>query len=63
LAAPLIRLAPALARSVEARGTLVLSGILIPQAAEVIATYRSHGFTLQRHDRLGGWSNLTLRQR
>lgn len=63
LAGPLIRLAPALARSVKAGGTLVLSGILIPQAAEVIATYRSHGFTLQRHDRLTGWSTLTLRQR
>jgi ribosomal protein L11 methyltransferase len=63
LAGPLIRLAPALARSLKPGGTLVLSGILIPQAAAVIATYRSHGFTLQRHDRLTGWSTLTLRRR
>ena len=63
LVGPLIQLAPTLARSVKAGGTLVLSGILISQAAEVIATYRSHGFTLLRHDRLAGWSILTLRQR
>ena len=63
LAGPLIQLAPTLARFVKAGGTLVLSGILISQAAEVIATYRSHGFTLLRHDRLTGWSILTLRQR
>jgi ribosomal protein L11 methyltransferase len=63
LAGPLIRLAPALARSVKARGTLVLSGILIPQAAEVIACYRAQGFSLERHDRLTGWSTLTLRRR
>ena len=63
LAGPLIRLAPALARSVRPGGTLVLSGILIPQAAEVLAAYRSHGFMLERHDRLTGWSTLTLKRR
>ena len=63
LAGPLVRLAPALARSVRRSGTLVLSGILIPQAAEVLAAYRSHGFVLQRHDRLTGWSTLTLKRR
>jgi ribosomal protein L11 methyltransferase len=62
LAGPLIRLAPALARSVRRGGTLVLSGILIPQAAEVLAAYRSHGFLLERHDRLTGWSTLTLKR-
>jgi ribosomal protein L11 methyltransferase len=63
LAGPLIRLAPTLARAVRLDGTLVLSGILIPQAAEVLAAYRSHGFMLERHDHLTGWSTLTLKRR
>ena len=39
LAGPLIRLAPSLARKVAPGGTLLLSGILIPQAPQVIAAY------------------------
>jgi ribosomal protein L11 methyltransferase len=63
LAGPLLFLAPSIARAVVRGGTLVLSGILVPQAAEVIATYLAHGFTLQRHDQIAGWSTLTLRRR
>lgn len=63
LAGPLIHLAPAIARAVTPGGTLVLSGILVPQAPEVIATYRAHGFTLRRHDRIAGWSTLTFNRR
>lgn len=63
LAGPLIYLAPAIARAVTPGGTLVLSGILVPQAPEVIATYRAHGFTLRRHDRIAGWSTLTFNRR
>lgn len=63
LAGPLIHLAPSIARAVVPSGTLVLSGILIPQAREVIGTYLAHGFVLQRHDRITGWSTLTFRRR
>lgn len=63
LAGPLIRLAPALAGKVARRGTLLLSGILIPQAPQVIAAYRACGFHIVRHDRITGWSTLTLRRR
>jgi ribosomal protein L11 methyltransferase len=63
LAGPLIRLAPPLARALSAKGTLVLSGILVPQAPEVIAAYGAHGFALNRHDRITGWSTLTLQNR
>ena len=63
LAGPLLFLAPSIARAVVRGGTLVLSGILVPQAAEVIATYLAHGFTLKRHDQIAGWSTLTLRRR
>lgn len=63
LAGPLIRLAPDLARTVRRAGTLVLSGLLIPQAAQVIAAYRASGFHLISHDRISGWSTLVLRRR
>lgn len=62
LAEPLIGLAPFIARGVAAGGSLVLSGILIPQAPAVIAAYRDHGFHLVRHDRLAGWSTLEMRR-
>jgi ribosomal protein L11 methyltransferase len=63
LAGPLIRLAPTLARALSPKGTVVLSGILIPQAPEVIAAYGAHHFALNRHDRITGWSTLTLKRR
>ncbi|MEQ1719230.1 MAG: 50S ribosomal protein L11 methyltransferase [Hyphomicrobium sp.] len=63
LAGPLIRLAPDLARTVRSGGTLVLSGLLIPQAPQVIATYRASGFHVVAHDRITGWSTLVLRRR
>lgn len=63
LAGPLIRLAPQLARTVARNGTLVLSGLLIAQAAQVIAAYRASGFHLVTHDRITGWSTLVLRRR
>jgi ribosomal protein L11 methyltransferase len=63
LAGPLIRLAPAMSRTVGRGGALVLSGLLIPQAPAVSAAYRSAGFSIDRHDRIAGWSTLTLRRR
>lgn len=63
LAGPLTSLAPDLRRTVAPGGTLVLSGLLIPQAPEVIAAYRAQGFHLVRHDRITGWSTLTLKRR
>lgn len=63
LAGPLITLAPQLARTVRPAGTLVLSGLLIAQAAQVIAAYRAAGFHLVSHDRISGWSTLVLRRR
>lgn len=63
LAGPLVRLAPALARATRPGAALVLSGILVPQAAEVIASYCALGFALERHDRMVGWSTLTMMRR
>ncbi len=60
LAGPLIHLAKTLARAVQPGGTLLLSGLLIPQAPQVVAAYRAAGFRLDKHDRVYGWSTLEL---
>jgi ribosomal protein L11 methyltransferase len=63
LAGPLIRLAPVMAKAIAPRGIAVLSGLLTPQAAQVIAAYRCAGFQLLAHRRIAGWSTLTLLRR
>lgn len=63
LAGPLTKLATGVARLVEPGGNLVLSGLLIAQAAPLIATYRNAGFDLVHHRRSDGWSTLILRRR
>ena len=63
LAAPLIALAPAMARAVAPSGIAVLSGLLIAEAAQVIAAYRCAGFQLVAQRRAVGWSTLTLLRR
>lgn len=62
LAAPLILLARGIARTVRPGGSLVLSGLLVAQAPQVIAAYRAAGFRLAAHRRANGWSTLTLRR-
>ena len=63
LAGPLIALAPAMAKVVAPSGIVVLSGLLNPQAAQVIAAYRCAGFQLLVHRRCAGWATLTLLRR
>lgn len=60
LARPLIAMAADIAAVLGSGATLVLSGILVPQAREVLARYGSLGFRLVRHDRHNGWSTLVL---
>jgi ribosomal protein L11 methyltransferase len=60
LAAPLIAMAPAMARAIAPGGIAVLSGLLIAQAAQVTAVYRCAGFQSVVHRRGAGWSTLTL---
>lgn len=60
LADPLVTLAPDVARALAPGGIAVLSGLLVRQAERVIAAYRSHGFSVVDHQRLSGWSTLTL---
>jgi ribosomal protein L11 methyltransferase len=63
LAAPLLDLAPAITHAVHPGGTLVLSGLLIGQAPQIVAQYVAQGFSLVHHERSAGWSALTLVRR
>lgn len=57
---PLIDLAAHMASVVAPKGKIILSGILVTQADEVVKTYGMHGFALDQRDDLGDWSALTL---
>ncbi|HRK19580.1 MAG TPA: 50S ribosomal protein L11 methyltransferase [Hyphomicrobiaceae bacterium] len=63
LANPLIALARDMRRAVRIGGDIVLSGLLVPQAAEVRAAYHAQGFALVQREDIAGWSILTLRRR
>ncbi|PYE83866.1 50S ribosomal protein L11 methyltransferase [Pseudoroseicyclus aestuarii] len=60
LMAPLIALAPDMARHAAPGGRVILSGLLNEQAEEVIASYRAAGFSLLQADRIGEWTTLSL---
>ena len=60
LAAPLINMAPTLARRVAGHGRLVLSGIRSSLASDVERAYRDVGMRLVRAETRDGWSALTL---
>lgn len=60
LKGPLISLAPDMGEAVAPGGRAILSGILNPQADEVIAAYHRAGFTVDRRDEHGDWTTLTL---
>jgi ribosomal protein L11 methyltransferase len=60
LAAPLKRLAGPMARHLAPRATVILSGLLPPQANGVIAAYAAQGLVLRRRLDLDGWTSLLL---
>ncbi|MDF0599820.1 50S ribosomal protein L11 methyltransferase [Psychromarinibacter sp. C21-152] len=60
LKGPLIMLAPEIAAATAPGGTVILSGILTPQADEVIAVYRDAGFALDDRTDIVDWTTLTL---
>jgi ribosomal protein L11 methyltransferase len=62
LARPLRRLSRELARRVGRGATLVLCGLLIAQAGDVIAAYRYQGLKLTRRTAIDGWVTLTFRR-
>jgi ribosomal protein L11 methyltransferase len=61
LANPLKQLAGPMAHHLAPGARVILSGLLTPQAAGVIAAYRARGLVPLRHLRIEGWSSLLLR--
>ena len=62
LKGPLIGLAPEMAKSLSTKGYAILSGILNPQADEVIAVYVENGFNLVQRTEIVDWTTLVLRK-
>ncbi|MEE4239430.1 MAG: 50S ribosomal protein L11 methyltransferase [Anderseniella sp.] len=62
LKGPLVELAPAMAGHVAVGGHAILSGILTPQAEDVIAAYAKVGFSVRDRRVIGDWTTLTLRR-
>jgi ribosomal protein L11 methyltransferase len=61
LANPLRQLATPMTRHLAPGALVILSGLLTPQAAGVIAAYRARGLVPVRHLRIEGWSSVLLR--
>ncbi len=60
LKAPLIDLAPDMARHIRPGGFAILSGILNEQADEVVAVYAHNGIDVKLRQEIGEWTTLTL---
>ncbi|MEO6395514.1 MAG: 50S ribosomal protein L11 methyltransferase [Devosia sp.] len=60
LAAPLIEIAPAMAKSAGRGAAIILSGILGTQAARVTAAYARAGLVLRQRLERGDWATLIL---
>ncbi|PZQ47008.1 MAG: 50S ribosomal protein L11 methyltransferase [Rhodovulum sulfidophilum] len=62
LAAPLKRLAPAMARHQAPGGVAILSGLLTRQAPSVLAVYQGWGYARIDRIPIGDWTTLVLRK-
>lgn len=60
LKGPLISLAPDMSKSIAPEGHAILSGILNPQADEVVSVYAQNGFNVLHREEIGDWTTLTL---
>jgi ribosomal protein L11 methyltransferase len=60
LKGPLIDLAPDMAANLQSGGYAILSGILVPQAEEVIDAYARSGINLVKREDIGDWTTLIL---
>ncbi|MGV6812110.1 MAG: 50S ribosomal protein L11 methyltransferase [Brevirhabdus sp.] len=63
LKGPLVELAPDMAQATFAGSYAILSGILTPQADDVIAAYDAVGFDPAYREEIGEWTTLTLVRR
>jgi len=62
LSRPLIEMAPDLARHLAPGGVVILSGLLVDQATEVLAAHQNQGLLSVSRNDLRGWSTLVLRK-
>lgn len=60
LKGPLVALAPDMAAHIAPSGFAILSGILNPQADEVVDVYTRNGFNLMDRQEIVDWTTLTL---
>ena len=60
LAAPLVELAPAMGRAAMRHATVILSGLLVTQAARVVSAYARQGIVLRQRLERGEWATLIL---
>jgi len=62
LMGPLIALAPDMARFSRPGGYIILSGLLVEQAPQVLAAYEAQGLRLHHREDIGEWATLTLQR-
>ncbi len=62
LKGPLLALAPDMARQVAPGGHAILSGILNPQADEIVAAYADHGFIVDGREEVTEWTTVLLQK-
>ncbi len=62
LAEPLIRMASNLVPRLQAKGWLVLSGILLRQSANVEAAFRAQNMRVWHRIRIGDWTTIIMRR-
>jgi len=62
LKGPLLALAPDMAAHIAPGGHAILSGILKPQADDIITAYRGTGFALVSREEIGDWTTLVLKR-
>lgn len=60
LAGPLAKMAPEISAAAMPGGTIILSGLLVRQAARIIAAYRQHGVILKQRIIRSEWITLWL---
>lgn len=62
LAVVLIKLMPELAGATKAGGHLLMSGLLVEEANEIIACAKAQGFAFDRQGEQGGWGCVVVRK-
>ena len=62
LAGPLISLAPDIAKALNPKGHVILSGLLNEQAKTLISAYEGQSLILVRQAELSGWTTLTMQR-